>query len=626
MTPDNTRFDPLAFVQSLTGMPGVYRMLGADGEVLYVGKAQNLKNRVASYFRESVHTPKTQALVAQIRGIEVTVTHTENEALILENNLIKQYKPRYNILLRDSKGYPYIFLSDAQDFPRIEIQRGNKSEKGRYFGPYPSVGAARESISLLQRLFRIRPCEDTVFNNRSRPCLQYQIKRCSGPCVGLIDREGYQETLRHVVMFLEGKNHEIIDELAERMERAAQALQFERAAAYRDQIANLRRVQERQYVSGEKGDLDVIACIVRSGVACVQVFCIRDGRNLGNSSFFPRVPGDADVGDILAAFLAQYYLTDGRVEKKLPGEILVNHMPEEGALLEQTLSAQSGHKVSISSQVRGERARWLQMAVMNAEHAVARQLASKGTLRRRLEALQEALGLDHIPLRLECFDISHTMGEAPVAACVVFDVNGPLKSDYRRFNIEAITPGDDYAAMHQALLRRYTRLKRGEGKLPDVLFIDGGRGQVTQAEAVLEELQITDVAIVGVAKGAQRRAGLETLYSVGADTASPLSTSLSDAGAGIILPADSPALHLIQQIRDEAHRFAITGHRQRRSKARRISTLEGIPGMGPRRRQQLLKQFGGLQEIARAGVEDLSRVRGISKEIAQRIYDTFHTE
>jgi excinuclease ABC subunit C len=616
------------FLKSLTGRPGVYCMLGTDGVVLYVGKALNLKKRVASYFRgTNTNNPKTQALVEQIRSIEVTLTHTENEALILENNLIKQLKPRYNILLRDSKGYPYIFLSSEQDYPRLEIHRGTKREKGRYFGPYPSVSAARESLNLLQRVFRIRPCEDSFFNNRSRPCLQHQINRCSAPCVEVIDKEAYQQDIRHVIMFLEGKDREVVDELVRRMEIASNELHFERAASYRDQIANLRRVQERQHVDSEHGDTDVIAAVTRNGIGCVQVFYIRAGRNLGNKTFFPHLPGDTSVEDILSAFIPQYYLSlpveiGGTADNKIiPSEIILSHALGDVGLLEDELGRLGGHKVSISHNVRGDRMHWLQMAAVNAEHSLAQQLASKGTTRQRLLALQELLDLDHPSARLECFDISHTMGEAPVAACVVFDINGPLKSDYRRFNITGITPGDDYAAIRQALLRRYTRLKKGEGKLPDILFIDGGRGQVAQAESVLKELQISDVMIIGIAKGPGRKPGLEALVP-----ASSHSIGLSLAGAPLILPSDSPALHLIQQIRDEAHRFAITGHRQRRSKARNTSTLESIPGMGSRRRQQLLKQFGGLQEVARAGVEDLAKVHGISRQIAQKIYDTFHNE
>lgn len=614
----SAHFDAKGFLKTLTGRPGVYRMQDAKGEVLYVGKARNLKKRVTSYFRSSGDS-KTQAMVAQIRAIEVTVTHTETEALILENTLIKELQPRYNVLLRDDKSYPFIYLSSADDFPRLSLHRGAKRAKGRYFGPYPSASAARESLHLLQKVFPVRQCEDVFFKNRSRPCLQYQIKRCTAPCVGLVDKETYQQDVQHAVMFLEGKSHQLTDDLAARMESAAAQLDFERAAHYRDQIAMLRRVQEHQYVSGERGDLDVIACAVRNGVACVQVFYVRAGRNLGNKSFFPRVPAGAGAAEVLSAFISQYYLADPARDgepanvKEIPSEILINLPLDEQGLLQQGLAAQAGHKVTITHAVRGERARWVQMAVANAGHALAFELSNKGTIRQRLEELKAALDLDATPQRLECFDISHTMGEATVASCVVFDGNGPLKSDYRRFNIQDITPGDDYAALRQALSRRYTRLQQGEGKIPDVLLIDGGKGQVAQAEQVLEELQVTGVTLAGVAKGPGRRAGLESLF-------------LSATGAPVILPENSPALHLIQQIRDEAHRFAITGHRQRRAKARTTSTLEGIPGMGPRRRQMLLSHFGGLHEVARAGVEDLTQVQGISREIAQRIYDSFHSD
>lgn len=604
-TQSNSTFNAKAFLKTLTSRPGVYRMLSASGEVLYVGKARNLKKRVSSYFTGSDNAKK-RALVSQIANIEVTITHTESEALILENHLIKEFQPRYNVLLRDDKGYPYIFLSTEQEFPRLSFHRGAKREKGRYFGPYPSAWAVRESLNLLQKLFPVRQCEDAFFRNRSRPCLQYQIKRCSGPCVGLVDRETYWEHVRHAILFLEGKSHQIIDELVERMEAASQALEFERAARYRDQIASLRRLQERQYVSGESGDLDIVACALGGGMCCVQVFYIRGGHNLGNRAYFPQVPEHADEADVLSAFIPQYYL-----DKEVPSEVLVSHEPSDADLLEEVLGRQAGRRVAVTPRVRGERLRWVQMAVSNAKHALAARLASKAGMHSRFEALRDALGLDDLPNRLECFDVSHTMGEATVASCVVFDLEGPVKSDYRRFNIEGISKGDDYGAMRQALMRRYTRLKEGEGRLPDVLFIDGGRGQVNEAHKVLEELQVVDVMIVGVAKGPDRRAGMETLYIAGAEV--PIS-----------LPPDSPSLHLIQQIRDEAHRFAIVGHRGRRQKARNTSILETIPGMGPKRRRLLLKQFGGLREIERAGVEDLASVQGISKELAQRIYDAFH--
>jgi len=608
--PNVDSFDYKAFLKTLTTRPGVYRMLDAEGTVIYVGKAKNLKRRVSSYFSRHDSSPKTRSMVSQIRNIEIAVTNTENEALLLENNLIKALRPRYNILLRDDKSYPYIYLSD-DEFPRLSLHRGRRSKKGRYFGPYPSAAAVRESLNLLQKLFPVRQCEESFYRNRQRPCLQYQIKRCSGPCVELIDRESYREDVRHAVMFLEGKDNAIIDELVRKMEAASAALDFERAARYRDQIANLRRVQEKQFVMGGGGDLDVIAVALKDGVGCVQVFFIRNGRNLGNKSYFPQHTAEADSSEILAAFISQYYL--GGSEHPIPGEILISeHLPEQ-ALLEQVLSEQAERKVSLSDRLRGDRARWLQLARTNAEQALSSHLATRQNIINRFEALREALGLDELPQRIECFDISHTMGEATVASCVVFDSNGAVKSDYRRFNIEGITPGDDYAAMEQALTRRFKRLKEGEGKYPDILLIDGGKGQLRQAEKVLEELQVIGVILIGVAKGPTRKPGLEQLI-------------LSGHSTPIILPPDSPALHLIQQVRDEAHRFAITGHRQRRAKARRTSSLEGIPGLGPKRRQQLLRQFGGLQEVARAGVEDLMVIKGISRKLAQSIYDAFHAD
>ncbi len=610
LPPDS--FDSKAFLKTLTSRPGVYRMLDAEGEVIYVGKAKNLKRRVSSYFSRHDTSPKTRAMVSQIRSIEVTITNTENEALLLENNLIKALRPRYNILLRDDKSYPYIYLSD-DDFPRLTLHRGRRSKKGRYFGPYPSAAAVRESLNLLQKLFPVRQCEDSFYRNRHRACLQYQIKRCSAPCVDLIDKESYQEDVRHAVMFLEGKDNAIIDELVHKMEEASESLEFERAAHYRDQIANLRRVQEKQFVMGSGGDLDVIAAALKEGVGCVQVFFIRNGRNLGNKSYFPQHTAQADSADILSAFIAQYYIGGGGAERRIPAEILISEPLAEQALLEQVLSEQSGRKVTVSDKLRGDRARWLQLARTNAEQALNSHLATRQNILSRFEALQEALDLDDLPQRIECFDISHTMGEATVASCVVFDTSGAVKSDYRRFNIEGITPGDDYAAMEQALTRRFRRLKEGEGKFPDILLIDGGKGQLHQAEKVMEELQVIGVLLIGVAKGPSRKPGLEQLI-------------LSGHSTPIILPPDSPALHLIQQVRDEAHRFAITGHRQRRAKARRTSSLEGIPGLGPKRRQQLLRQFGGLQEVARAGVEDLMVIKGISRQLAQSIYDAFHAD
>ncbi len=600
-------FEAAEYLKTLTSRPGVYQMIDAEGVVLYVGKAKNLKKRVSSYFRKTGLTSKTTVMVAQIAAIETTVTHTENEALILENNLIKALMPRYNILLRDDKTYPYLLIS-ADTFPRVSVHRGAKRVPGNYFGPYPSAGAVRESLGLLQKLFPVRQCEDSYYQNRSRPCLQYQIKRCTAPCVGLISAEDYQKDVQHTVMFLEGKNQQVMDELSQQMQEASIALKFEQAAAIRDKIIALRRVQERQYVSSMQGDLDVLAAIVRDGMAVVEVCFIRGGRNLGSKSYFPKGSADSSPEALLAAFIPQYYLG-----KDVPAEILLSHQADDLSLLQSVLQSESGHKVSLRQPQRGQATRWLKMALTNADISLSQRLSSRANLLQRFEALQEALDMDELPKRLECFDISHTRGEKTVASCVVFGLEGAIKSDYRRFNIEGITPGDDYAAMNQALTRRFTRLQKGEGKRPDLLLIDGGKGQIREAQEVLADLNLSDLPILGIAKGPERRPGEETLFLVG-------------RAGEITLAADSPALHLLQQVRDEAHRFAITGHRQRRAKARQTSTLEDIPGLGPKRRQKILQQFGGLQEIKRAGVEDLARVEGISASLARKIYDVFHAD
>ncbi|MCX4188852.1 excinuclease ABC subunit UvrC [Methylophaga sp. OBS3] len=598
-------FDAAGFVKSLTSRPGVYRMVDADGTVIYVGKAKNLKKRVGSYFRKTGLTSKTRVMVAQIAHIDTTVTHTENEALILENNLIKELMPRYNVLLRDDKTYPYLLVS-GDKFPRLSVHRGAKRKVGRYFGPYPSAGAVRESLNLLQKLFPVRQCEDSYYENRSRPCLQYQIKRCTGPCVGLVSEEDYQRDVQHTIMFLEGKNQQVMDDLSKQMNEAAEALQFEQAAAVRDKIVSLRRVQERQYVSATQGDLDVLAALVRDGMAVVEVNFIRGGRSLGSKSYFPKGSADLTEAELLSAFIPQYYLG-----KDVPVEMLLSHLPEDVTLLQEVLQSESGHKVVLRQPQRGNATRWLQMAMTNADISLTQRLSSRANLLQRFEALQDALQLDELPKRIECFDISHTRGEKTVASCVVFGLEGAIKADYRKFNIEGITGGDDYAAMNQALSRRFTRLQKGEGKRPDLLLIDGGKGQIKEAREVLAELNLSDLPILGIAKGPERRPGEETLFLVGRE-------------GEVTLTSDSPALHLLQQVRDEAHRFAITGHRARRAKARKTSTLETIPGLGAKRRQKILQQFGGLQEVQRAGVEDLARVEGISKALAQKIYDSFH--
>lgn len=607
MVEGSTGFDSDSFLKTLTHRPGVYRMTDKAGQVLYVGKAKDLKKRVASYFRSQGLSQRIHTMMRQVWQVEITVTHTEAEALLLENNLIKQHRPRYNVLLRDDKSYPYIRVSTDHHFPGMNFYRGSRRGPGRYFGPYPSAGAVRDTLGLLQKLFRVRQCEDTFFKTRTRPCLQYQIKRCTAPCVGYIESADYAQDVSHALKFLQGKSEDVLEALARRMEEASQRLQFERAAVYRDQIEALGKVSQRQYVIGETGDLDIVACATARDQACVQVFSVRGGVNLGNKSFFPHMPGYTEASSLMTAFLGQYYLN-----RTVPERIIVSHPPEDKAVLEQMLSTKSAHSVMVSHIVRGERARWLELAIRNADHALESRLATRAGQLRRLEALQELLGLDALPARMECFDISHTQGEATVASCVVFDAQGPVKSEYRRFNIEGVASGDDYAAMRQALTRRYKRLIQGEGKLPDILLLDGGKGQLAQAQRVFDELGVDAVSLVAVAKGVSRKPGLETLF-------------LGGESASVILPHHSPALHLVQQIRDEAHRFAITGHRQRRARARNRSSLERIPGLGPKRRQRLLRHFGGLRGIERAGVEELVKVNGISSVLAQSIYDALHT-
>lgn len=602
--------DVAAFLAVCSSHPGVYRMFDAEARLLYVGKAKNLKKRLSSYFRKTGLAPKTAALVAKIARIETTVTANETEALLLEQTLIKASRPPYNILLRDDKSYPYVLLSEG-DFPRLSLHRGGKKAKGRYFGPYPSAGAIRESLNLLQKTFMVRQCEDSYFDNRTRPCLQYQIKRCKGPCVGLVEPAEYAEDVRRSVMFLEGRSNALADELSGAMETAAQALEFERAAELRDQMALLRRVQDQQSMEGGSGDVDVVAAIVNPGGACVHLISVRGGRVLGSKNFFPQVAIEEEGSEVLSAFLAQYYL--GSQERDLPHEVIVNCVHDDFPLLISAISESRQIELGIVHRVRGTRARWQQMAVTNAEQALISRLANRQHLAARFAALAKALQLDELPQRLECFDISHSSGEATVASCVVFGPEGPLKSDYRRYNIEGVTPGDDYAAMHQALTRRFSRAKEGEGKLPDILLVDGGKGQLKMAQEVMQELAVPKLILLGVAKGVTRKPGLETLY-------------LNDAAHEFTLPGDSPALHLIQQVRDEAHRFAITGHRARRGKARRTSSLEDVAGVGPKRRRELLKHFGGLHELIRASSDEIAKAPGISKKLAELIYATLHSE
>jgi len=600
-------FDPKPFLANLSQRPGVYRMIAANGEVLYVGKARSLKNRVSTYFTGSkAHAAKTMAMVSQIANIEVTATASETEALLLEYNLIKRHRPRYNVTLRDDKSFPYLYITTEQDYPRISFYRGSRKLPGRFFGPYPNARATRETVLLLQKLFLLRPCSDTFFANRSRPCLQYQIKRCSGPCVGLISVENYKQDVEDAIKVLEGRGAELIDDLAGRMEEAAQLLEFERAARLRDQINGIKAIHSTQSVTRNvTEDIDAVALVSHGSDHCVAIVFVRGGRNLGSSNFFPRA-GLAEESELLSGFLSQYYL--GR---DAPGEILISQPIEDADLLEATLSERLERSVQIRSGVRGVRARWLEMARTNAELGLNMRRATEATTTEQLQSVAEVFGLSAPPKRLECFDVSHTMGERTVASCVVFGPEGPLKSDYRRFNIEGLAPGDDYGAMRQALSRRYARIKKGEAPLPDLLLIDGGPGQLAEAISVLKELEIEGVCVAGVAKGADRRPGQERLFLAGEEHPR-------------ILPPDSPALHLIQRIRDEAHRFAITGHRQRRAKARTHSVLETVPGLGPRKRRELLRQFGGLQGVVRAGVDDLAKVHGIGRKLAQSIYDTLH--
>ena len=599
-------FDGKVFVSTLTTSPGVYRYFDEDGELLYVGKASSLKKRVGSYFLKPRMEPRIAAMVAQIARCEITVTRTEAEALLLESQLIKALKPRYNILLRDDKSYPYIYLSGSEEYPRLAFHRGARNQPGRYFGPFPSAFAVRESLNLMQKLFKVRQCEDSYFRNRSRPCLQYQIGRCTAPCVGLISPADYRNDVRHAEMFLEGRSSAVIDELAGSMEQASAALNFERAAALRDQVAALRKLHAQNHVQGATADMDVIACRIESGIACVSVLFFRNGVSLGTRDFYPRLPLDAEPADVLAQFIAQYYL-----DRPVPREIILGEAIADEQILGEVLAQQCGHAVEIKTRVRGDRAQFLQMAERNAQASLTSRIASRQTLGTRFEDLQNLLGLDESPRRIECFDISHTRGEATVASCVVFGPEGAEKSHYRRFNITGITPGDDYAAMHQALTRRFRKVAEGEGVRPDILLIDGGSGQVAQALDVLRELGITGIEVVGVAKGPGRRAGEETLV-------------LAGSGREIHPGPTSPALHLVAAVRDESHRFAISGHRKRREKARERSILEDVQGVGARRRTALLKAFGGLAGVEAAGVEELMQVKGIDRGLAERIYDALH--
>ena len=583
-------FDSRSFVSGLPSLPGVYRMLGQAGEALYVGKAKDLKKRVGSYFGRSAQSPRIAMMLSQVGSVEVTATRSEDEALLLENNLIKSLAPRYNILFRDDKSYPCLMLT-GHAFPRLGFHRGARDPRNRYFGPFPHAHAVRESIQLLQRVFRLRTCEDSVFENRSRPCLLHQIRRCTAPCTGRIGAEQYAGDVKSAAMFLEGREDDVIRLLGERMHAASGARRYEEAALYRDQVRALARVQARQYVESERGvDADVVACVTGGGAACVNLVMIRGGRHVGDRSFFPQNAEQATSAEVLGAFLEQHYVDQAR-----PPLVLASHEVEFDAAVP----------------AQGERRMWLEMARKNALLALAQRTREKGAQESRIAALREALGLPESAQRIECFDVSHTMGEAAVASCVVYDRHAMQKAEYRRFNVRDVVPGDDYGAMRQALARRYGRVASENGKVPDLILIDGGRGQVNAARAALAETGLNDVGVVGVAKGPERRPGLEELV-------------LEAEGQAVRLPPEHPGLHLIQAIRDEAHRFAIVGHRARRSKARITSALAEIPGIGDKRRQRLLAHFGGLRGVQSAAVDEIAQVAGVSRTLAQKIYQHLH--
>jgi len=598
-------FDPKPILKNLPNLPGVYRMLNAENTVIYVGKAKDLKKRVSSYFNKNLASPRTKMMVSQIANIETTVTRSEAEALLLENNLIKGLMPRYNVLFRDDKSYPYIALT-GDAYPRLAFHRGSQRKGSQYFGPFPSSPAVRESIQLLQKVFKLRTCENTVFANRSRPCLQYQIARCTAPCVNLISEADYAADVRHAAMFLLGKTSEVIDSLADGMNVAAEAMEYEQAAVLRDRIQALRQVQAKQFVSDfSVSDADVIACAEVQGQHCINLVMIRGGRHLGDKSFFPKNSQDAELAETVEAFITQYYLSQNTPP------LLVCGAEVNKSEFEEMLSEQAGRKIRVLTNAIGDKKVWLKMAQTNAELALQQRQATSASQQARLLSLREALKLAENTERIECFDISHTMGEATVGSCVVFDRGDMQNSEYRRYNVTGITPGDDYAAMRDVLTRRYKKVAAGEGKRPDLIFIDGGKGQLGVAMEVMQEVGLEDILLVGIAKGEERKPGLETMI-------------FSDTGEMLNLPSDNPGLHLLQQIRDEAHRFAITGHRAKRAKARITSSLEEIEGVGAKRRKALLTRFGGLDGIKSASIDEIAQVEGISLALAQTIYERLH--
>ena len=598
-------FDPKPILKNLPNLPGVYRMINAEGAVIYVGKAKDLKKRVSSYFNKNLPSPRTRMMVSNIVKIETTVTHNEAEALLLENNLIKSLMPRYNVLFRDDKSYPYITLTN-DEFPRLAFHRGVQKKQHQYFGPFPNTTAVRESIQLLQKVFKLRTCENTVFANRSRPCLQYQIERCTAPCVGFINAENYAHDVNHAAMFLQGKTNEVMNALGDKMNTAAANQEYEQAVVFRDRMQALRQVQAKQFVSDfSVNDADVIAVATNNNGHCINLVMIRGGRHLGDKSYFPKNSQDAELAETIEAFLTQHY-----VSQNTP-PLIVCGVEFDVKDFEQALSEQANRKVRIQTNTIGDKKVWLKMAQTNAELALTQQQQASSNQAARLLALREALNLPENIERMECFDISHTMGEATVASCVVFDKGDLQNGEYRRYNITGITPGDDYAAMRDVLTRRYKKVAAGEGKRPDLVFIDGGKGQLGVAIEVMQEVGLEDILLIGIAKGEDRKPGLETMI-------------FGDTGEMLNLPSDNIGLHLLQQIRDEAHRFAITGHRAKRAKARITSSLEDIVGIGAKRRKALLTRFGGLDGVKNASMDEIAQVEGISKSLAEKIYGEFH--
>ena len=606
-------FNSKKFVSSLTSRPGIYCMKNNNDKVIYIGKAKNLKKRVSSYFNLADSVPiKTQVMMKQVDNIDVTITETESEALILENNLIKEYKPKYNIIFRDDKSYPYIYLTTTHKFPRFNYYRGSLKGKGKYFGPFPSAGSVKKTLNLIQKLFLIRSCEDNVFANRSRPCLQYQIKRCSAPCVNYITKEDYQSDIDNAVLFIEGKKEKIIKTLTEPMQIAADELDYEKAAKLRDQIRSVREIQEKQYAGGKVNDVDIVVCAKNNNQACIQLSFIRSGLNLGSRKYYPRHIEEQSESDLIQAFLSQFYLNNKKL-KKYPAEILVSHDIDEKTLVETVIYEKFKQNIKIKYKVRGERAKWLSIAKENATLDLRQKLAINENLTKRYKALQDLLSFTEPIEKMECFDISHMQGESTVGSCVVFGKNGAIKEQYRKFNIENITKGDDYAATSQIIRRRYMRLIKENNVLPDLILIDGGKGQINVAKKELDELQLSHILILGIAKGPSRKAGMENLI-------------LSIDNEIIECDSASPALHLIQHIRDEAHRFAIMAHRQKRKKKRSRSILEEIEGIGNKRRQLLIRHFGGLQGVSKASINELTKVSGINKNLAKKIYETIHDD